>query len=285
MPKEEAAAKITRLINVLNLDIARDTRNQGAQLPNPPIEVIETKTPATLLTLPAEIRNQIWELLLVNRLLSMVSSVSAEEDHGAATRYGLCPSLLGLNKQVKAETESILYQSNVFYVTFLKEHDIGYGRGRSSAAALVVSPLTRCLRSEPADMVPLGAFPEIQKVRHWRAVICIFHGEELLPNSLDEFCRAISRCRPQTMQFCLIRKDAHYRELSEVLAPLITMITFLGIRLSQCVDISRSHWRLRFRNPGKHQTRTTLRNLKSNVLWRWSIWNLSIPGSRMRPKD
>lgn len=204
MSKAEAEAKICHMLNALNLNIARYFRTIRATSPSKYFpRVIETKKPTTLLTLPAEIRNHIWKLLLFNPLLSQSSSVSGREQYGHDTKYGLCPSILGVNKQVNAETESILYGSNVFYVSFLSSSHVGV---RCSAASLVLAPLTRyhCARQED-DISSLRDFQEISKVRQWRAVIPLYCStSRTLLSSLDEFCRTIYDSQPQSLHFGLV---------------------------------------------------------------------------------
>lgn len=58
--------------------------------------------------LPGELRSHIYALLLVNLALGDVASVNQLDHHG------LCPTILGVNKQIKAESSSYLYGNNVF---------------------------------------------------------------------------------------------------------------------------------------------------------------------------
>jgi hypothetical protein len=156
-------------------------------------------------------------------MLSTASSVASETNCGQSAEYGLFPSLLGVNKQIKLETESILYDSNVFYAALVDSRNSYRHTGCGGA---VLTRLTRYFYTKYTDTLSLSENTAIGLVRHWKAVISLYHSDDALPNSMDEFCRVLSRSRPESLELAIIPqsfKDGFIsgnRHLADVLRPL-----------------------------------------------------------------
>ncbi len=78
--------------------------------------------PFTYLSLPAEIRNQIYKLCLVSHKLIVVSLATATSNHAASSlspkvhnEAGLCPAILSTCRQIYNEANDTLYSDNTFY--------------------------------------------------------------------------------------------------------------------------------------------------------------------------
>ena len=68
-----------------------------------------THKPSSILTLPGEIRNKIWRILLTT---SHAFQEPTSEEGGCEAHYELAPAILAVNHQIYNETHRILREEN-----------------------------------------------------------------------------------------------------------------------------------------------------------------------------
>ena len=142
--------------------------------------------------IPAEIRNRIYELLLVNPDLATGSSISKDTFYGREAAYDLAPNLLGTCKQINAEATYYLYEKNTFIMA------LGIDRFYTNHGSLNPSPLTRYgIR---------GTRSAFSRVRHWKIALSLVNRDhDSYPlTTLSRFCRKICYSPPKSMEVLLI---------------------------------------------------------------------------------
>jgi hypothetical protein len=169
---------------------------------------------------PIEVRNKIYELLLVNPILRHCTSTLSELESNATgwgfhteyRKYGLSPNILLTCRQVYAEASKILYGSNSFYVLYLRPQ-VDHGcTHRGFVGDLPLCPLGRVDSSN--EIQKLAELPSIEKVRHWRVVISVtyaYPGHNCPCPEFVDFCRTIHRFSPQTLEVLIIRRNVECR--------------------------------------------------------------------------
>ncbi|KAH9206495.1 hypothetical protein DL95DRAFT_450820 [Leptodontidium sp. 2 PMI_412] len=100
-----ALAEMYRLARLLNVEIIEPPSGRG-------------DTSLFIAKLPLEIRQMVYELLLVNPILGGIASISKYQDYGANSKYDLYPAILGVNRQVWEEASHTLYTVNNFFMVF-----------------------------------------------------------------------------------------------------------------------------------------------------------------------
>jgi hypothetical protein len=145
--------------------------------------------------LPAEVRNMIYSLLLVNPILGERSSILRGDDFGERTAYGLTPALLATCKQIYREASHILYEKNIFIMSFPPRYDEIFNH-------LNVSPVTRygvqdCFGRSAAA---------ISKVRVWKLIVSSCHPRvsSLPSDGFSIFCRIIYYSSPKSIELLLV---------------------------------------------------------------------------------
>ncbi|PMD15046.1 hypothetical protein NA56DRAFT_664190 [Hyaloscypha hepaticicola] len=64
--------------------------------------------------IPIEVRNLIYELLLVNPILEEASSISRKSTFGESAKYGLIPAILRTCRQIESEASKALYSKKTY---------------------------------------------------------------------------------------------------------------------------------------------------------------------------
>jgi hypothetical protein len=181
---------------------------------SPPIDST-TITSLFLKKLPPEIRNQIYDLVLVNPDLATLLSISRESSYGERMAYDLGPGLLRTCRQMNLEATPFLYEKNTFIMSFAPYSDWVHPIVSNS------SPLTRYSRRNTSST--------ISKVSNWKIIINSLGNTKIKTGSssgrLSSFCRTICYSPPKSMEILLgpvIERQAAFfdpPDLREMLKP------------------------------------------------------------------
>jgi hypothetical protein len=167
--------------------------------------------------IPIEVRNHIYEYLLVNPDLCSPAIFPASPYHEQIDRYYLSPSIFGTCRQINDEATPILYERNTFIV--------GFNRGCGS-----YSPLSR-IKGFIYAYTDLFRRPGFEKVKHWKVVLSANEekGFEAPIYNFVRFCRAISDNVPRSLKVWIMPKGyswdpqpkfRRYYDVTTVLQPL-----------------------------------------------------------------
>ena len=136
--------------------------------------------------LPIELRNEIYELLLVNPFLADEESIRPKCNFGEFIQYDLNPAILRICRQVSEEALSILYGRNTFIIGCLdlSRHPLPCPLTRHLSFWGVV----HCAAS-PLDLIQV---PGLNNVKHWRVLASAFGRQQSRPpRDFPRFSRAI----------------------------------------------------------------------------------------------
>jgi hypothetical protein len=139
-------------------------------------------------SIPIEVRNHIYEYLLVNPDLCSPAIFPASPYHEQIDRYYLSPSILGTCRQINDEAIPILYERNTFIV--------GFKRG-----CCPYSPISR-IEGEIYGYTDLFQRPGFKKVKQWKVVLSVNKedGFEAPIYDFVTFCRIISDNLPRSLK-------------------------------------------------------------------------------------
>ncbi|KAH8790696.1 hypothetical protein BGZ57DRAFT_962174 [Hyaloscypha finlandica] len=188
-------------------------------------------------TIPIEVRNHIYEYLLVNPDLCSPAIFPASPYHEQVDRYYLSPSILGTCRQINDEATPILYERNTFIV--------GFNRDGSSP-----SPISR-INGKISFYTDLFRRPGFEKVKHWKVIISA--NEKVLSDNEEEgfedpiynfvtFCRAMSDNVPRSLKVWIMPKGyswvpepefRRYYDVTKVLQPLSLLRNISEIHLGE----------------------------------------------------
>jgi hypothetical protein len=188
-----------------------------------------------LAKLPPEIRNKIYRLLLVNPDLAERSCVEKDnqfrrQTSGEPVAYELSPALLTTCKQIYREASHVLYEENVFLISFADKH--GYP----------VCPLARY----PAYRHGFNkAYPHPSlKVRRWKVVIDL--SNILCDATFKYLCRILAHLPPKSLEISLVPTSNIWPEprMREWLKPLRKLRNVDKFTLSDAptIKITASPW-------------------------------------------
>lgn len=192
--------------------------------------------------IPREVRDHIYKLLLVNKVLATNRSIDRSNSRPIAINYipekkfDLAPQLLRTCSQIYAEASKILYESNTFILDCVENLTIS-------------SPILRhgMPDGSVSDSVSSSQFDDhlaIKKVKHWKLVTGAFklrsglywNGLNLQAplDSVTRFCQAISQHPPKSLSICIVPRGLcfeislyhshatipQYYEIGNILKPL-----------------------------------------------------------------
>ncbi|KAF8849463.1 hypothetical protein BDZ45DRAFT_772498 [Acephala macrosclerotiorum] len=165
-------------------------------------------------TIPAEIRLQIYEELLVDPTLS--TSWCIHRLGGIGCRpLGLFPAILRTCAQIHKEASPILYGSNRFLMAFLSEghnHHVGY--------PIIQTALTRHEQAldnsresqyKTKVIITPGIRSVFRQVRHWKLLVSrVIKGDLLYTPSLtiSKFCEMVCEASPTSLEVIFIPEVA-----------------------------------------------------------------------------
>ncbi|KAH8767724.1 hypothetical protein F5882DRAFT_509874 [Hyaloscypha sp. PMI_1271] len=181
-------------------------------------------------TIPIEVRNHIYEYLLVNPDLCSPAIFPASAYHEQIDRYYLSPSILGTCRQINDEATPILYERNTFIV--------GFNRG-----CCPYSPISR-IEGEIYGYTDLFQRPGFKKVKQWKAILSVNKEDGFGAPIYDfvTFCRTISDNLPRSLKVWIMPKGYiwdtevqlrnHY-DVTVVLQPLSLLRNISEIHLGE----------------------------------------------------
>jgi hypothetical protein len=181
-------------------------------------------------TIPIEVRNHIYEYLLVNPDLCSPAIFPASAYHEQIDRYYLSPSILGTCRQINDEATPILYERNTFIV--------GFNRDCRS-----YSPISR-IEGQIDGYTDLFQLPGFKKVKQWKIVLSANKEEGFgapIYNFVT-FCRAISDNLPRSLKVWIMPKGyiwdkevrfRSYYDVTAVLQPLSLLRNISEIHLGE----------------------------------------------------
>jgi len=217
-PETSVAAmteEIARLAKFANLDLSLEPKA---------VPKIPLKNPkACFRGVPQEVRNMVYEYLLVDPILNRIDSISKQSNYGAATSYTLSTSLLYVDSETSKEAVEILYGRNTFYLACLPSDEETHLYSR-----VHLSPITIFQQQGDRGFPSIRESRAAAKVRHWTVVISARDiGGTTPPWALQEFCRALDHTTTKTVHICLIPKyiedglgNGDYTDISALLQPL-----------------------------------------------------------------
>jgi hypothetical protein len=181
-------------------------------------------------TIPIEIRNQIYEYLLVNPDLCSPEIFPSSSFHKQIDRYYLSPSILGTCRQTNDEATPILYERNTFIV--------GFNRDCRS-----YSPISR-IEAQIYGSTDFFQHPGFEKVKHWKVILSANEekGFEAPIYHFVTFCRAISDNVPRSLKVWIMPKGyswvtearfRRYHDVTTVLQPLSLLRNISEIHLGE----------------------------------------------------
>lgn len=231
----------------------------------------------TLLSIPREIRDEIYKYLLTSPILATGSSISIEigSAHDIKPQYFLHPSILLCCKQLYLEGVMVLYGGNEFIIDCT--HSIHskmtcakattYSLLARSARldyavsnALVISPLDRNgSRMPSADMDLPRQLEEpfrhvcasqVRRIRKWKVLVSRNAYRRYSGNPLLEFCRAICQLPDLEICFLLLPMEINNPDLLngtfEIIDPGQTLEIWAPLKLLR--NISRVEFRVASEN-------------------------------------
>jgi len=162
-------------------------------------------------TIPIEVRNMIYKLLLVNPILGTPASITKKDSFGKDTKYGLEPSILGTCQQILSEASSILYEKNTFYVSTLVR-----GKWEDNHHPTLISAITRDFEDAQGGKYSRGrrieyrleeaeqAFENMAKVKRWRVFTGMAPYALSVCPGLQLFSHILCHCPPKHMEILLV---------------------------------------------------------------------------------
>ncbi|KAF7862585.1 hypothetical protein EAF04_007458 [Stromatinia cepivora] len=187
---------------------------------------------------PLEIRSQIYECLLLKKILGTAQSVTKISRFGADLKYDLCPEVLRLCHQIYDEALPILYGKNTFYIacfrvdnhpvfdhTFDDDSRQDYESDGVVGGAMLVEgpqvelcPLTRYENKKtvvPFPVPDLCHYVTVPRVRNWRVVVSRLRtpGGNWDPTwSLVDLCLSISVRPPISLEVLILPCGLDYSQ-------------------------------------------------------------------------
>ncbi|PMD18631.1 hypothetical protein NA56DRAFT_691078 [Hyaloscypha hepaticicola] len=183
--------------------------------------------------IPREVRDHIYKLLFVNKVLATNRSIDRSNSRPIAINYipekkfDLAPQLLRTCSQIYAEASKILYESNTFILDCVENQTIS-------------SPILRhgMPDGSVSDSVSSSQFDDhlaIKKVKHWKLVTGAFklrsglywNGLNLQAplDSVTRFCQAISQHPPKSLSICIDAGEIQPHHISPDLVKELTLLT------------------------------------------------------------
>ncbi|KAE8447264.1 hypothetical protein EG329_010958 [Mollisiaceae sp. DMI_Dod_QoI] len=159
----------------MNIDELRSTLEESLE------QVRARKTGSLFLDLlPREIRDKIYQLLLVNNIMStprVLHGWGLQNDR--VGEFELYPVMLRTSRQIYYEASTILYGDNKFIINF-NQND-GYS-----------SPLLRFEHTAYGPLDGISRFVRIKKAKNWRIILTACKYECRVPDyDFGNFCRMI----------------------------------------------------------------------------------------------
>jgi hypothetical protein len=181
-------------------------------------------------TIPIEIRNHIYEYLLVNPDLCSPEIFPASSYHKQIDRYCLSPTILGTCRQISDEATPILYERNTFIVGFYRD-------------CCPYSPISK-IEGQIDGYTDLFQHPGFKKVKQWKVILSANKEERFEAPIYDfvTFCRAISDNLPRSLKVWIMPKAyiwdtavdfRRYYDVTTVLQPLSLLRNISEIHLGE----------------------------------------------------
>ncbi|KAF4625445.1 hypothetical protein G7Y89_g12725 [Cudoniella acicularis] len=168
-----------------------------------------------LKTIPVEVRNMIYELLLCNTELSHTGILRLISQYATAprTRYDLSPSILRTSHQTYREASTIFYGKNTFIVDLSRTSELGPIRTPVNRGPMTVREI-RGYR----DLEVFQQLAAVKRVRNWKVVISTASlppkSETVSDPKLTLFARAICDNPPRSLQLALVPESSLLAELA-----------------------------------------------------------------------
>jgi hypothetical protein len=189
--REESMSELRRLAQILNMSVSLTPISRIMT-----DDIIPKQKKPTFLTLPTEILLQILEILLVNPILSTAASNAKD-----MVPCGLHPSVIGACKRIKDLGESLLYGKNTFFILCTTANVLDADLNYIGTGPWYLNPLAR---SKYSTSFNISDYPGVTKVRNRKVLVSAYGSLSTHPNSLTQFCRAISDSRPSSLEVILI---------------------------------------------------------------------------------
>jgi hypothetical protein len=182
------------------IQVLRDKEHLQTQLAaSKLISPMEKLKPYFLETIPVEIRNQIYEYLLINPNLASPETFSpplSSRAHEQIETYDLSPGILGACRQTNEEATSVLYGKNTFIVGFTQ-------------GCVASSPVSRC-KGRLVYQKDISASPGFKKVKHWKVILSAKVEIEPPSECFVKFCRALSDNTPCSLKVWIAPKRSDF---------------------------------------------------------------------------
>ena len=173
-----------------------------------------------LQTIPLEVRNMIYELLLVNPFLGQAPSVHSHWEYGAKMKYRLEPAIIRTCQQISTEASNVLYAKNTFFISCVGPR---IPTPSLKDFPILVSPITRYTYSHTstphADNEFLWrrkaisqAFKGISNVRKWVLVVDLWPTFAEASHGLRLFCHLLCKSRANAIVVLI----QHYNDIPSI---------------------------------------------------------------------
>lgn len=256
-----ALAEMYRLARLLNVEIIEPPSGRG-------------DTSLFIAKLPLEIRQMVYELLLVNPILGGIASISKYQDYGANSKYDLYPAILGVNRQVWEEASHTLYTVNNFFMVCIPAP-----KPSSNVRRRVnLSPLTRYFDSSSESFPILRDMTSFSKVAKCKVVTSAWAWDdyESLPSwSFFETCRAISRGLLILLEVVIILKESRMESLSIRIWPRLLLRSNYCVALEPTMTLPEENSRFGTLPISKFQTLLIRTRMHWSLFPKWMNMLLS----------